>query len=120
MGTGRASRSTPPPGDEKMLGSSLKKEWTSGGVEQFAQRQAALQSMLIGRTFENLTKKQQDFLRDFKTSLTTGTYDVSRLKGKENVAFKRLIDESNAAFLASSSELVVIIPPSPQVIVLFT
>ena len=103
MGTGRASRSTPPPGDEAMLKSSLKKEWTSGGVEQFAQRQAALQSMLIGRTFENLTKKQQDFLRDFKTSLTKGTYDVSRLKGKENVAFKKLIDESNAAFLASSS-----------------
>tara|TARA_Y100001973_G_scaffold83211_1_gene123245 strand:- start:820 stop:4893 length:4074 start_codon:yes stop_codon:yes gene_type:complete len=102
MGSGRASRSTPPPGDEAMLKSSLKKEWTSGGVEQFAQRQAAFQSMLIGRTFENLTKKQQDFLNDFKISLTKGTYDVSRLRGKENAAFKALIDESNTAFLASS------------------
>ena len=60
----RASRTTPPSGDRSLLASPLGGA-VGGGTEQFAQRQAALSALLVTRTFDTLTKAQQDFLHDF-------------------------------------------------------
>ena len=100
--SGRPSRTAPPPGDRAILNTRLKDEWTTGGTEQFALRQASMQAMLIGRTFESLREDQKEFLKSFTPSLSTGLYDVSRLKGAENTEFRKLIAKSNADFLASS------------------
>ena len=99
----RASRTTPPSGDRSLLASPLGGA-AGGGTEQFAQRQAALSALLVTRTFDTLTKAQQDFLHDFKRSTTKGTYDVSRLGKAENAQFKELVAKSNAAYLAGEAK----------------
>ena len=99
----RASRTTPPSGDKSLLASPLGGA-ASGGTEQFAQRQAALSALLVTRTFDTLTKAQQDFLHDFKRSTTKGTYDISRLGKAENAQFRELVAKSNAAYLAGEAK----------------
>ena len=57
--SGRPSRTAPPPGDRAILNTRLKDEWTTGGTEQFALRQASMQAMLIGRRLESLREDQK-------------------------------------------------------------
>ena len=94
----RGGSLSPGYGDRGLLDSKLDKNWSTGTSEQFANRMASLQALLVTRTYENITDQQRKFLTEFKPSDVAGTYTKRDLKGS-SLAFQRMIEESNVQFL---------------------